>query len=425
VDWREVALDVQYHLGSVQPNHWAYVEERSRLKSREHQFPSELAKKSFGPPCCVRPTKSETGEKLLVAVSNLLTISSLRTGAQLMKTIRILTAMLPLMVATTAFGQQINATVNGDAVHFSGVQPMMINGRVMVPLRGVFEQMGAFVDWNPATHNINATDNNGKQIQLRVGEMHAMVDGQVVALDSPAVMVRGRTMVTLRVLSESMGAIVDWNPYNHTAAITTTVAMNPGSGGVRTQPILNTFLVEANTVIPFTLDRQLSSDQSRVGDIFTGTIDTANSSDYVGLPAGTTVRGHVDAVRAQTSKLPGVLSLAFDSIRLSNGAVIDIDGSLMGVDSKSIENSNGRMIARTPSNKNVKYVGIGAGAGALVAVVTHGNVITTAAIGAALGYLYDTSGRKPVDHSDVVLRRGSKFGVMMNRDQTFPTYTPN
>jgi hypothetical protein len=285
--------------------------------------------------------------------------------------------------------------------------------------------MGAFVDWDPATHYIHASDNNGREVQLRVGEQHALVNGQVVALDSPAVMVRGRTMVPLRFLSESMGAVVDWNPYYHTAAITTALATQPESGGVRSQPLMETFVVDANTVIPFTLDRQLSSDESRVGEKFTGTIDTADANDYVGLPAGTMVQGHVDAVRPQSSKTPGVLSLAFDTIRLPSGQIVDIDGSLMGVDSKSIENSNGRMVARTPSNKNMKYVGIGAGAGALVAIVTRGNVLTTAAIGAALGYLYDSSARKPVQYSEVTLRRGSKFGVMLNRDQRFPRNNPN
>jgi len=340
-----------------------------------------------------------------------------------MKANKILFAMLPLMLAPIAFGQQINATVNGNPVHFVGVQPMMMNGRIMVPLRGVFEQMGASVDWDAPSHTVYATDSTGKEVQLRVGERHALIDGKEIALDSPATMVRGRTMVPLRFLSESLGAVVDWNSYNHTAAITTAVATEPQTGGIKTQPLASAFMVQANTVIPFTLDRQLSSDQSRVGEKFTGTIDTANAKDYVGLPPGTIVEGHVDAIRAQTSQTPGVLGLAFDTIRFPNGDMTEIDGSLMGVDSKSIENSNGRMVARTPSKKNMKYVGIGAGAGALVALATKGNVITTAVIGAALGYLYDTSGSKPVQYSEVTLLSGSKFGVMMNRDQRFPAYT--
>lgn len=342
-----------------------------------------------------------------------------------MKLYRCILALAPLVLGSFSVAQQISATVNAEPVHFTGVQPMMINGRVMIPLRGVLEKMGVYVDWDPATHYIHASDGNGRDVQLRTGERQALVNGQEVALDSPAVMMHGRAMVPLRFLSESMGAVVDWNPYDHTAAIATALAAQHESGGVRSQPLMETFVVSANTVIPFTLNRQLSSDQSRVGEEFTGTIDTANARDYVGLPPGTIVHGHVDAVRPQSSQMPGVLGLAFDSIRLPSGQTIDIDGSLMGVDSKSIENSNGRMIARTPSNKNMKYVGIGAGAGALVAIVTRGNVLTTAAIGAALGYLYDASARKPVQYSEVTLRRGSNFGVMLNRDQRFPGNNPN
>ena len=56
-----------------------------------------------------------------------------------MKLYRCILTLAPLVLSSFAFAQQISATVNGETVHFTGVQPMMINGRVMVPLRGVFE----------------------------------------------------------------------------------------------------------------------------------------------------------------------------------------------------------------------------------------------------------------------------------------------
>ena len=50
--------------------------------------------------------------------------------------------------------RSIRATVNGENVYFPDVQPAMVNGRVMVPLRGVFEHMGAHVMWNSATQTV-------------------------------------------------------------------------------------------------------------------------------------------------------------------------------------------------------------------------------------------------------------------------------
>lgn len=230
-------------------------------------------------------------------------------------------------------------------------------------------------------------------------------------------------MVPLRFISEAMGAEVNWEGANNTVAITTTLASQGQTSGVRSQPLAKTFSIPANTVIPFKLNQQLTSDGSSLGQKFTGTIDTSNSADYVGLPMGTIVEGHVDAIRPGTSKLSGVVSLAFDDIRLPNGKATQIDGSLMGLDSTNVVSQGGRLVARQPTHKNLKYVGIGAGAGALVAIVTKGNVITTTMLGAALGYIYDMT-RKPVQPSDVVLRTGSPFGVMLNRDETFPVYAP-
>jgi hypothetical protein len=341
-----------------------------------------------------------------------------------MKASRILMAVLPLMAASIAFGQQIRTTLDGQEVRFAGVQPITVNGRVLVPLRGVFEQMGASVDWEPATHYVFADNNAGRHVQLRIGEHFAKVDGRTVALDTPAIMYRGRTMVPLRFIGEAMGAEVNWVPADRTVAITTVLANRSETTGVRSQPLAKTFTIAADTVIPFKLNQQLTSDGSSLGQKFTATIDTSNAQDYVGLPMGTVVEGHIDAIRAGTSKLPGVLSLAFDDIRLPNGKAIQIDGSLMGLDKANIESQNGRMVARQPTQKNLKYVGIGAGAGALVAIVTKGNIITTTMLGAALGYIYDMT-RKPVQPSDVVLRTGTPFGVMLNHDQTFPVYTPN
>jgi hypothetical protein len=335
-----------------------------------------------------------------------------------MNTKKILFAMLPLIVASVATAQQITTTLNGENVRFMGVQPTMVNGRVLVPLRGIFEKMGAFVTWNAAMRSVHAEDNSGRQVDLRIGENYAKVDGNTVELDAPAMMMQGRTMVPLRFISESMGAQVNWDRYDRNVAITTALADVPTSGGVRAQPIMRTVVIEANTVIPFKLSQQLTSDGSSLGQKFMATIDHDSSETYSGIPAGTVLEGHIDAVRARTSKLPGVISLAFDNLIFPNGKVVPINGSLMSMDSKSVETVDGRMVAKNPSKKSMKYVGIGAGAGVLVSIVTKSNLLTSTAIGAALGYLYDTT-QRPAQNNDVTLRQGTSFGVMLNRDHSF------
>lgn len=339
---------------------------------------------------------------------------------------KLIIGALPLLAASVAFGQQIQTTVNGDPVHFNDVQPMSHNGRVLVPVRGVFEKMGVNVEWSPANRAVYATGNN-RNVTLYVGKTVASVDGRQVALDVPPMMYHGRTMVPLRFISESMGAVVDWNPGTSTVAIQTTNIANvpppavtyrtgESTTGVRTQPMARTVVLRANTVIPVTLNTDLSSKTAAMGDRFTATVDTQGNGDYMGLPEGTKIQGHVQSVRPMSSEAPGVLGLAFDYFLLPDGRRVEMDGTLIGLDSKSVKNDNGRLIAVNKPNRDLKYVGIGAGAGALIAVATKGNVVTTAILGAALGYLYDQN--KQAERRDVNLNDGSRFGIVLDRDQT-------
>lgn len=335
---------------------------------------------------------------------------------------RTMTAILPLVAASVAMGQQIQATVNGQPVIFNDVQPMTMNGRVLVPVRGVFEQMGVNVDWEPATQTVTA-NGNGNDVVLGIGKRVARVNDHRVRLDVPAMVYHGRTMVPLRFISESMGAQVNWYADNRLVAINTNggvIRTGSSTTGVRAQPMARTVVLRQNTVIPVTLNTSLSSNTATVGQRFTATVDPLEGGDYMGLPAGTVVYGHVDSVRARTSDAPGVLGLAFDRVEMANGRSVDIDGSLIGLDNKSVTNSNGRLVAKQSAKSNMKYVGIGAGAGALIGIATKSNVLTTTVLGAALGYLYDQSQMK--NGRDVTLNQGTKFGVVLNRDETFPAY---
>jgi hypothetical protein len=124
-------------------------------------------------------------------------------------------------VAGSAFGQQINVTVDGDPVIFTGVGPRQVNGRVMVPLRGVMEKLGAFVGWEPRTQTVTA-NKSGVDLVLRLGDRNAVVNGRTVILDVPAEYYRGSTMVPLRFVGEALGADVKWNAATYTVNITTT-----------------------------------------------------------------------------------------------------------------------------------------------------------------------------------------------------------
>ena len=87
--------------------------------------------------------------------------------------------------------------------------PEIINGKTMVPLRFFSEGFGAEVKWNDATRT--ATVNlDGKTVSVTIGKNTMDANGTEKALESPAVIKNGRTLVPMRDIAESLGKKVHW-----------------------------------------------------------------------------------------------------------------------------------------------------------------------------------------------------------------------
>ena len=68
-----------------------------------------------------------------------------------------LTAIAVVMTCACWAQQRISVIINGQPVAFNDTTPRQVDGRVLVPLRGIFEEMGAFVHWTDATQTVDAT----------------------------------------------------------------------------------------------------------------------------------------------------------------------------------------------------------------------------------------------------------------------------
>ncbi len=133
----------------------------------------------------------------------------------------ILIAITGLAIALPAFAQTpIAVTVNGDAVAFGEQPPIQQNGRLLVPLRGVLEKIGATVRYSGPTKTVQATKGETK-IELTLGEKSATVSGRTVNLDVPAQAINGTTLVPLRFVAESLGADVRFDGAAQVVAIRT------------------------------------------------------------------------------------------------------------------------------------------------------------------------------------------------------------
>lgn len=117
-----------------------------------------------------------------------------------------------------AYDQPINVIIDGQNISFD-VPPQIINDRTMVPLRAIFEALGANVNWNQSTQTITSMKND-TLVSLTINEQHMYVNGNIITLDSPACIVDGRTLVPVRAVSEAYGTTVDWNGDTNTVVIT-------------------------------------------------------------------------------------------------------------------------------------------------------------------------------------------------------------
>ena len=119
----------------------------------------------------------------------------------------------------TAYAQEITVLVNGTAVTFDQ-PPIIENGRTLVPLRAIFEALGANVEWEQSTQTVTAVRDD-ITIILKIGDAFLTKNGERIALDVPAKIVGGRTLVPARAVAESFGASVDWNASTRTVTVAT------------------------------------------------------------------------------------------------------------------------------------------------------------------------------------------------------------
>lgn len=118
----------------------------------------------------------------------------------------------------------ITITVDGKAVDCAayGQLPVIVEGRTLVPLRSVFEALGATVEWNNELRSVTSVKGD-VTITLAVDSKDMVVNGEVKVLDVPAQIMNDRTMVPVRAVAEAFGAKVEWNNDTRTVVITAVV----------------------------------------------------------------------------------------------------------------------------------------------------------------------------------------------------------
>ncbi|MBG9454785.1 hypothetical protein ABE61_12205 [Lysinibacillus sphaericus] len=123
--------------------------------------------------------------------------------------------------AATDKGIQIrnNVTINIDGETIQINDPILDKGdHLLLPMRALYEAIGASVEWNKETLTASA-NRNGKVIDLTIDAMTALVDGQEVAMDVAPIMYKDRIYMPLRFVTENLDGNVGWDPSTQTVDI--------------------------------------------------------------------------------------------------------------------------------------------------------------------------------------------------------------
>lgn len=134
-----------------------------------------------------------------------------------MKKLRsIMSFVLVLMLLTASVGA-VNLYVDTELIE-TDTPPTVVDGRTLVPVRAIFEAIGATVEWDNDTRTATGY-RDGVIVSIQIGSTTAYVNGEARTLDVPAQIINGRTMVPARFISEAMGCEVSWYQTTQTVGV--------------------------------------------------------------------------------------------------------------------------------------------------------------------------------------------------------------
>ena len=139
----------------------------------------------------------------------------------------LLSLLLILNTLTTVFavGTAITLQVDSNTINIGSrsvtinTAPVIINGRTLIPVRGVGEAMGGNVDWNDDTKTVTITLGSNK-VEMTVDSKTAYFNNKAQTLDVAPVVLNSRTMLPARFIAESFGFDVNWDNDTKTISIT-------------------------------------------------------------------------------------------------------------------------------------------------------------------------------------------------------------
>ncbi len=132
-----------------------------------------------------------------------------------MKNLLLSALMCAMLTAPAMADEGVSVYSNGNLVADKGI---ILEGRTLVPVRGVFEYMGYTAEWDADTKTATLKSDKNTVV-IKNGDSDFTVNGNTVTPDVPAQIIEGRFMLPLRAVGEAVDAEVSWDAESRTAEI--------------------------------------------------------------------------------------------------------------------------------------------------------------------------------------------------------------
>lgn len=115
---------------------------------------------------------------------------------------------------------EVPVYVNSEKKNFAQKSYLLLeSNRVIVPMRAIFQELGAEVHWDENSKQVTAIKGNNT-VTLKVNSKNATVNGKSITLDAPAQIRKDHTYVPVRFVSEALGAQVNWDAKQRIVSLT-------------------------------------------------------------------------------------------------------------------------------------------------------------------------------------------------------------
>ena len=129
------------------------------------------------------------------------------------KALVVITVITLLFSMVTCFAETANVEIkvklNGEEVVFDQ-GPILVNEKPMLPIRAIFEKMGAFVNWDNETETAMAVKGD-IVVMIQIGNEKMFKIGEAIELETPAMLVNDRTLIPVEAVAAIWDCDVEWN----------------------------------------------------------------------------------------------------------------------------------------------------------------------------------------------------------------------